>query len=61
MKDRRAILHSITNGLKELGYTDEEIKRIKQDLSERDSSSLQIFEDRLDTLIKHKKHFKKEV
>ncbi|MDE9962244.1 hypothetical protein O0H59_12140 [Staphylococcus pseudintermedius] len=45
MKDRRAILHSITNGLKELGYTDEEIKRIQEDLSDGDSNRLQILEE----------------
>ncbi|WP_182476344.1 hypothetical protein [Mammaliicoccus sciuri] len=56
IKDKRAILNSITIGLKELGYKDEEIKRIKQDLSVGDSRSLQIFEDRLDALIKHKNH-----
>ncbi|MGK4468477.1 hypothetical protein [Mammaliicoccus sciuri] len=55
MKDRRAILHSITNGLKELGYTDEEIKRIQEDLSDGDSNRLQILEERLDVLIKYKK------
>lgn len=55
MKDKRAILNSITIGLKELGYKDEEIKRIKQDLSEGDSNRLQILEDRLEVLIKHKK------